>query len=65
MSRAGRQAARRLTAWRMLDDAAELIVANDRSDAGTLESVLPGKELILWEQRRGLAWWWAVQDLNL
>lgn len=41
-ARFGRQAARGLAAWRTLDGAAELIVADDRSDAGTLESVLPG-----------------------
>jgi ABC-type branched-subunit amino acid transport system substrate-binding protein len=41
-ARFGRQAARGLAAWRTLDGAAELIVADDRSAAGTLESVLPG-----------------------
>ena len=38
----GRQAAQGLEAWRSLDGAAELVIADDQSDPRTLEAVLPG-----------------------
>src|SRR5271166_3347969 len=41
-ARFGRQAARGLDAWRSLDGAADLIVADDRSDPRTLADALPG-----------------------
>ncbi len=38
----GRQAAEGLETWRSLDDAAEILIEDDRSDRRTLEAVLPG-----------------------
>ena len=40
-ARFGTQAARGLEAWQSLDGAAELIIADDRSDPGTLHAALP------------------------
>jgi ABC-type branched-subunit amino acid transport system substrate-binding protein len=38
----GRQAALGLEAWRSLDDGADLVIEDDRSDRQTLETLLPG-----------------------
>jgi hypothetical protein len=41
-SRFGLQAARGLEAWKSLDDAADLLIEDDRSDVRTLQAALPG-----------------------